>query len=85
MSRCLLNALAAVGVDGGEDCRVIIGAKEVLIERYLRRVLWIGLVEAVAIERAPALGIQRLAFPQARIGDIADPGAVDQNAVGVAG
>ena len=58
-----MNALASIGVDGGENRRVIAGAKEVLIERDLCRVLWIGLVEAVAIERALALGIQRLAFP----------------------
>jgi hypothetical protein len=80
-----VNALAAVGVDRGEDCRMIVDAEEVLIERNLCCVLRISLVEAVAVERMPALSVDRLVLPETGIGDIADLRTVDQDAVGVAG
>jgi hypothetical protein len=80
-----VNALATIRVDRGEDRRVVVDAEEVLIERDLRRVLRISLVQAVVIERAPALGVNALAFPQARETDVADLRAVDQDAVGVTG
>src|SRR5260370_29186516 len=55
-----VKALAAVGVDCGEDRRILVDTEEVLIERDLCRVLRIGLLEPVMVERAPALGIDRL-------------------------
>ena len=40
-----------------------------LIQRYLRGVLWIGLLKAVAFERAPALVNEAFVLPQTRKAD----------------
>jgi hypothetical protein len=80
-----MHALAAVGVDRGEDCGGFVDAEEMLIEGDLRRVSRISLLQAVAIQRAPAFVVDALRFPQARIGDVADLRAVDEDAVSMTG
>src|SRR5262245_34035235 len=79
-----VQLLTGVGVDRGEQRGV--GDVEIsLIERDLRRVLREGLLESVALERAPVLGIDCFAFPHERIDQISarQVGAVNDNSVSV--
>src|SRR5262249_3526371 len=79
-----VKARAGVGVHRGED-RWVLGDLEVgLIQRYLRGVLWIDFLKAVALERTPALIAKALMFPQTRKAGFGQFGAGHEDAVGVA-
>src|SRR5262249_57412584 len=79
-----VEACAGVAVHRGED-RWVLGDLEVgLIQRYLRGVLWIGFLKAVALERTPGLIAKALVFPQTRKAGFGQLGAGHEDAVGMA-
>src|SRR5262249_1969542 len=75
---------AGVAAHRGEDCWVLGDLEVGLIQRYLRSVLWIGFLKAVALERTPALIAKALVFPQTRKAGFGQLGTGHEDAVGVA-
>src|SRR5262249_37331824 len=79
-----MQPLTGVGVGRGEQCGIG-NVKVRLIKRQLYGVLREGLLESVALGRAPVLGVDRLVLPQQRI-DQVEPEqlrTIDDDAVGV--
>src|SRR5262249_34430747 len=68
----------------GEDRRVLGEIEVGLIQQYLRGVLRVGLLKAVALERTPTLIAKALVFPQTRKASFAQLGAGHEDPVGVA-
>src|SRR5262245_14165851 len=79
-----MQPLACVCIRDAEECGI--GDLEIrLVERDLREVVWISLLESVALDLLPTLGVERLMLPDEGVNQVGawQVGTVNDDAVGV--